>query len=398
MEGVGRLFISLPDACSKAKITGKGEGMTENFNAHPAQIELARIFSSDYLLGPPLSEQSVRLVCHLFTPEEAEVARHLPFYYPRKAEKIAKRANRKVEEIAPILEKMSEKRVILKLRNGYALIPLIPGIFEYSLWSGKDTEWHREFARQINALYATGYARKYNKQGKVPAIRIIPVQSIVPVKSQVVDEALFSELLKHHTDFGVLNVCQCRQAAHFSGKDCKRSSPEDGCLLFGSFATGAIKRGDARRVSRSEMESIAKERWEKKLVFWSSNVNPRNPNAICTCCDCCCHLLESVNRFGGKTSLSQPRFKVQYDSSVCTDCGLCVKACNTYAHTLFEKKHRFDQGKCIGCGVCVQECKGKALKLVENPEYARPYPSYKSLLLKVIIFMTWARLKMKFQH
>ena len=77
--------------------------MSENFDAHPAQVELAKVFTSVRLMGPPLGEKVVRLVAHLFSPEEAEVARHLPFYYPKPLEKIAGKAGRDPAEIKPLL-------------------------------------------------------------------------------------------------------------------------------------------------------------------------------------------------------------------------------------------------------------------------------------------------------
>ena len=369
--------------------------MAENFNAHPAILELTRIFGSDFLLGPPLSEKSLKVVGHLFTAAEAEVARHLPFYRPKPAEKIAKKAGRPVAEVKPLLEAMSAKRVILKLGEGYALIPLIPGIFEYSLWNGVDTEWHREFAYLINDLYATGFPRKYNETGKVPIIRTIPVQSRLQPKSKLIDPGLLSAMIDQSDDFALLKVCQCRQAMRFTGKPCKRSAPEDGCLVFGSFAKSMVERGDGNPVTREQMREIAGERWDKKLVFWATNVKPGNPNAICTCCDCCCHFLESVNHYGGMASITPPRVLASFDASLCDHCGKCVKACNTHAHTLENKKHSFNPANCLGCGLCVETCKPAAIKMLDNPAYRTPFSGYKSLVLKAVTFITWKKLVQK---
>ena len=99
---------------------------------HPEQKALARVFSSVRLLGPPMSDELQELVCHLFSPEEARIARHLPFYLPGPIRKIARRAGLSPREIAPFLEAMSQRRVIASSDRGYALLPLIPGMFERS--------------------------------------------------------------------------------------------------------------------------------------------------------------------------------------------------------------------------------------------------------------------------
>lgn len=364
-------------------------------NAHPAQLKLAKLFSSVILLGPELDEKVVRLIMHLFTPEEAELAQHLPFYYPRSLEKIARKAGLSKEQIEPLLKEMSAKRTILETSKGYSLLPLIPGMFERILMSGSDSPWHQEYARLLVDLYGTGFVRRYTRQ-KLPAVRNIPLQKAVESKSQVVDEDLISELIEYHQEMGIINVCQCRQSMHFIGKECKRASPEDGCLVFGSFARSLAKDGNGRIVSKEEMREVVRERWEKKLVFLTGNVSVESPNAICTCCDCCCHFLEAVNHYGGKSLLADAHFLVELDAEACDNCGKCVKVCNTYAHQLENKKHTYYPERCIGCGACLLVCKSQALKMVENPAYQSPTKDFKSLGLKLLPGAIFSGIKARF--
>jgi ferredoxin len=357
--------------------------LDENKAVLPEHAELAKVFSSVWLFGPPVSEQLMELVSHLFSPREAGLAVHLPYYIPRSLNRIARRAKMPPGEAAVLLDAMASRRVIYRSQRGYALLPLIPGMFEYLLMDGRDTPWHRRYARLINALYATGYTSGYGTRSS-PVIRNIPLQSAVEQKSRVVDADLMSRMIASHEHMGVLNVCQCRQSQLFSGEPCKRASAEDGCLVFGSFALSVAEAGSGRMVSREEMRAIVRERWKKNLVFMAANLGPSNSNAVCTCCDCCCHYVESINHYGGRVSLARPHFLARVENDLCTDCGLCVRVCNTNAHGLQGPSHVFYPEKCIGCGLCVEACRQRAITMEENPLHDPPSKSWVSFCMRIL--------------
>lgn len=356
---------------------------------HPSVYELAERFSSVSLMGPPISDKLARLVEHLFTPEEATVAVALPNYLGKPAEAIAKKLKREQSEIQPSLDSMAEKRIILRLvrdnKVTYALLPIIPGMFEMALMKGDDSEWHRQYAKLFEELFSTGYVRDYYKTKLKPGVKNIPIETSLPMESEVVSSDRFSELLMSHQDFVVVNVCQCRQKQHFLHNECKRSKPEDGCLGFGGSSTWLVDENHAgRRISREEMRDIATERMEKGLVFLTGNVKFSNPNAICTCCNCCCEGLRSINEFGAKGIIAPPHFIASVENELCNDCGKCAKICNTYAHKFENKKHLFDASKCIGCGYCITSCKEKAIKMVVNPAHKPPSENFLRLGLKLL--------------
>ncbi len=344
----------------------------------PAQVKLAKMMSSILLIGPPFNEKLVRLVAHLYNPAEAEIACHLPYYTPRPLKKIASRVKKSEEEILPILNEMANRKVILKTARGYSLLPLIPGMFEFMLIGGVDTPWHREYARLLSEVFSTGYVKQYSKV-KLPAIKSIPINvSLVPASRVMGTDAVF-EMIEAHEFMAVANVCQCRQSMKFIDKNCKKSVPEDGCLIFGSFAAGSVKSNNARKVDRTHMRDIVAERREKNLVFFTANITAENPNAICTCCDCCCHFLESVNHYGAKNLIAPPQFLARVDENLCNDCGRCVKSCNTYAHLVVNKKHVYNPDLCIGCGLCVSVCKTGAIRMEANKAYRAPAKGFKAL-------------------
>ena len=366
--------------------------------AHPDQVALAKRFCSVWLLGPPMNDDVVEFVAHIFSPEEAAVALHLPMYRGGSLETIAGRVGRPADEVEPLLGAMTERSVIRRSRAGYSIIPLVPGMFEYVLMEGDASPWHRQYARMFEELFATGYAGAYTQARipvvrNVPAIREVDVEQSVDTTSVIVDADLMEEMLQVHERFGVLNVCQCRQSRAFAGKSCRRADIEDGCLIFGGFAGSSIDRGKGRWVSREEMRDIVTQRRSKKLVFLAGNVAPEASNVICNCCDCCCHLLETISDFGGWNWVAPPRYLAEVTEDACDHCGLCRPACSTGAHAVVKKVHTYSSDQCIGCGNCVDVCRTDAIRLVANPRYKRAPQDFGKLLKRVAPGIGWTLLK-----
>ncbi len=365
---------------------------------HPAQEEMVRLMCSVWLLGPPRTPAVERLVVHLFSPDEAEVARYLPFYRRRPVDEVARRAGRPVDEVQPLLDSLSYRFVIMGGRRGYGLLPIVPGMFEYVLMGGENTAWHRRYSELFEEVIHSGYASAYT-QSSIPAVRNVPDVREIPVgqtldsRSAVVDADLMEEMLAEHELFGMLNVCQCRQSRHFTDKRCRKAGVEDGCLIFGSFAHKSIDRGRGRRLDRHEMRDLVAQRREQKLVFLAGNVSADSPNVICTCCECCCHLLQTVNEWGGHNWLAAPRYLAAVDDELCDHCGLCRPACGTRAHEVRKKVHTYQRDRCIGCGNCLQTCPQKAIILEPNRRYRRPSPDFDRLARRLVPGIGWTMLR-----
>jgi hypothetical protein len=130
-----------------------------------AYLEVAQNYGPD-LLGPPLHDEFVALIQHMFTEDEADVIRHLKPKEKKTAAEIAERAHRPVEEVSAILNVLAREKFIIvsfgpKPEIQYALIPLVPGAFETILiQTSMDslTDWHRRFAQLYTKLYETGFS------------------------------------------------------------------------------------------------------------------------------------------------------------------------------------------------------------------------------------------------
>ncbi len=84
-----------------------------------AHLDVAESLASPVRSGPPICDELIALVEHLFTEEEAAVARHLKLYRGRTAAQVARAEQRQPSEVEPILRRLAnEKRIIVCLRAG----------------------------------------------------------------------------------------------------------------------------------------------------------------------------------------------------------------------------------------------------------------------------------------
>ena len=66
-------------------------------------LDVARCLASPLRMGPPICDELMAVVQHLFTEEEAGVVRHLGLYKGRRAADVARAEHRPLEQVEPIL-------------------------------------------------------------------------------------------------------------------------------------------------------------------------------------------------------------------------------------------------------------------------------------------------------
>jgi MinD superfamily P-loop ATPase len=87
------------------------------------------------------------------------------------------------------------------------------------------------------------------------------------------------------------------------------------------------------------------------------------PLLLCSCCPCCCHTLGSLVRNGLHTEILTSKYISQDDPTLCNDCGDCVERCVFQAREMIAGRLEFDSSKCFGCGLCVSACPTDAISL-----------------------------------
>ncbi len=349
-------------------------------------LEVARKLASPLLTGPPLCDELVAFVQHIFTEEEAGIVRHLGQFAGRSAADVARAEHRPLEQIEPVLHRLAVvKRAIAGSgppgARRYRLMPIMPGIFEMVL-IGEAPEalspWHRRFAELFEALYETGYIVDYQQEHARPApfVRVLSVGRTIEAHPMALPSDHLGSVLDRYSVFGV-GQCQCRMTMQVAGRGCGK--PVGNCTVMGDFAAQGIQQGWLRAVSRKNVLEIKREAEAQGLVTWLLNAEAAKGQASCSCCGCCCHAMRMVSEFNAPGVMAPAHFRPQFDDVRCTFCGQCAQQCPMGALTVdVHRRTRIRHGaRCIGCGLCVVACGDRrAVTMEPVADYALPYRSW----------------------
>lgn len=365
-----------------------------------AHRRIMKTFSSALLLGPPMSETLLEMVTHLFTEDEADVARCLLPLLPLTAKQIARLRNRPPGEVSALLENLAEnKHVILSFGSPkkYTVLPLVPGTFEMAIVSpdlARNNLWHKRFAELFEKVWDTEYIRDYVVP-MAPPVRYIPAQSQASRLQTAWPADRLEEILEPYSLFGMAH-CQCRVVTSLAGKGCGK--PTENCVAIGPLAQPLIDRGYLRKADRGEVIEAKRIAEENGCVTWMMNgMNSKQGNYSCSCCGCCCHALRTITQFNMPGLFSDPHDRPGLDAGACNNCGACVRACPMGAWKISGGALHYDSPRCIGCGLCVSACKLNALELSAAPGAKNPDSGAGALMLKILpvfaanSFRVWAR-------
>jgi electron transport complex protein RnfB len=318
----------------------------------------------------PVNEVLAEMLSMVFSEEEADLAAAFPAR-PAPASAIARARGVSAEDGARVLSALDSRGVIGSYAaNGirrYLLLPIVPGLFETVMWSGRTDPETKRFAE----LYERYYTRDYFSTTPKGVIKIIPVEKHIDHQGGVLPTDRVSELIESHTSFS-LAACCCRHAAGLRGEPC--SKPSDVCMAFGVLAEFLVDRGLARKADKSELVEAAERATEAGLVHLTDNV--ARANFLCSCCSCCCTALKVITSFSYPWMIAKSHFMAATDPESCEGCGKCTRRCPTGALTIADRGVSLDETRCIGCGLCVSACdRNAAVRLVERARYEAPNTS-----------------------
>jgi len=211
-------------------------------------------------------------------------------------------------------------------------------------------------------------------------MRTIPIGKSIRSDQRVSTFDEVGALLRESEGPFVIVACICRKKKDLAGKPCQATARSETCLGLGRLGESFLKSGNGREISREEAISIIGQNQDEGLVLQPSN--SAKPEFLCSCCRCCCGMLEVHRQLPVPIEFWASNYFVRVDQKSCTGCGLCVKRCQAGAMLIARlpgSTVTIDLTRCLGCGICVPACPRGALSLVKKPAETRPPETMETL-------------------
>ena len=335
----------------------------------------------------PATESGVeiRLLKHLFTPEEAKIATQLSMI-PEPVERIYKRAKKSgmsIEELREILDRLVHKGCIVASQKGdeklYGNAPLAIGMYEFQV-DRLTKDFAKDFLQYLDEAFAEEIAKT-----RIPLLRTIPVGKSIPVpeKYQVSSYDNVKKLVENAPGPVAVANCICRQVKDLVGESCAQTDLRETCLIISpDEAKYYVDVGIGRYITKEECLDILEKVQEAGLVL--QPVNALRPEAICCCCGDCCGILMFVKKFPRPADYYATNYYAEVDAELCTGCQICIERCQLGALFMTNGVASINLDRCIGCGNCVVTCESNAIQLKKKEEEALPPKDMSDLYTKIL--------------
>ncbi|MBD3230242.1 MAG: 4Fe-4S dicluster domain-containing protein, partial [Candidatus Lokiarchaeota archaeon] len=349
-------------------------------------VEMIRAMNEGYPIKYPLSKKSLKLLKIVFKPEQAELLTYFqkPFFDQLNARQLSKRTNGKYtkQQVKELLDPLAEKGVVMKVFGAYALLPIVPGLFEFYYISSSDKkETLKEVAEIFDELAEEEGFLYELIASETPVFRTLPhskpIEKTIEIneKMDTQQEILTFERAKEYLSMAhnwAVVPCACRTHAMIKDPTDICEKPFETCMAVGVGADWVLERGWGRKLSYEEALDLLIECEENGLVHTVMN-NSQVPILICNCCICHCGILQTIKKTRNSRSCVISNFTPEIDQDKCKLCNKCVSLCPMDAifHHYPRNEDLSDDyiviidEQCIGCGVCSTNCPTEAIKMVK---------------------------------
>lgn len=332
------------------------------------------------------SGSDIDLLRQLFTPEQAGIVMLLT-YKSEPLDRIRERAGKigkSPEETERLLQETAARGVIgFKKKNGvkhYRTIPLIVGMLEGAVIT-TPPEKKLPLVAAAGHFFQDGLFLRDFVNTKIPQMRTIPIQKSITPKHQVGSYDEIRKIIERNNGPIVILECVCRAGAERQGQPCKQTSRKETCMALGEIARSLAESGKlGRSISKEEALDILQKNQEEGLILQPSNT--QEPEAICSCCGCCCGLLKIHKMIPNPVSHWATNFFAEVDAELCSGCGECEERCQVDAMKLDDERMAatVDLTRCLGCGLCVAVCPESAIELRNKTSETVPPPTSEDMM------------------
>jgi Na+-translocating ferredoxin:NAD+ oxidoreductase subunit B len=316
------------------------------------------------------SGAEIRILKHLFTPEQAKAVMYLT-YKLEPVEKIFERVEEggyTIDELAGHLAESAKYGVISYSKkegvNHYGTLHYLIGMAEGGMHKGPTLE----FVTAVEEYANDGQFWDRFMHGKVSQLRTIPIEASIETKHEIGSYDALKEVITESPGPFAVIPCVCRAGAGAAGTPCLKTSRTETCMLFNNAARSALEFGGGREITREEALDILRKNSDDGLILQPANT--REIDYMCSCCGCCCGLTRLHKMLPDPADHWTTNFYAQVDGDACTACGACVDSCQVDAVALDDAEEIavVNLKRCLGCGNCVPNCPEDAILLKKKED------------------------------
>ncbi len=297
------------------------------------------------LCEDPEKNPTIYGLTEILSDDMVDVAMRMDVRKGYVASDLAKRTKMPVEKVQKCLDDMADIGFIeYNWENDdhhkqYVLPIFILGNVESMIKNPRLIKEHPELG---NLMYDLGLEPLKKAAHMVPpgggglALRVIPVETAIPVNQECVDIERISHWLDKYEGHYCITPCECRKTMEIRGEG--SGDMADGCcMLFGDYAEYLIETNKGTRATREEIMETIRRCEENGYMHCVANVDGEHKSiGLCNCNMSSCMCLRMSQLFNTPNAGSSC-YRAYVDKTKCVACGKCVEVCVSGAAKLGQK-------------------------------------------------------------